>query len=275
MGQKIHPIGYRVGIIRDYRSHWFSAKGYSQWVYEDAKIRRFLMKDLPKRRQELASAGIAAVDISRAANRVDVVIHTARPGVVIGRQGKGLDEIRDALIAILDPGLKHRMAHSKNAQPNVDVRPRVEEIRDPDRYAQLVADNIAQSITRRVAFKRAMRQGVMRAMRAGAQGIKVRCAGRLGGSEMARVEMVKEGKIPLQTIRADVDYALAEAPTTYGNIGVKVWIYRGDVMPGEMVNESALEPQGASRQLGDRRRSAGRRGSGNGPSRRRSSHVDA
>ncbi len=296
MGQKINPIGFRVGVIRDYTSHWFSAKGYAQWVKEDHSIRKFILKTLPKKRAELANAGIACVEISRPMpNRVDVTIFSAKPGMVIGRQSKGIEDLRRALTLLLDPAFPHRASHAKDVRPLTDVRVHVEEIGNPDRYAQLVADNVAQQITRRVSFKRAMRQGIMRCNRAGVQGVKIRCAGRLGGSEMARTEVMKDGKIPLQTIRADVDYALSEAPTTYGHIGVKVWVYRGDVMPGErvkMVGTPASEKgrDGDRRERrGDRRprnNNSGNRGGGAGGAggarrgdqntgRRRTGNVDA
>lgn len=273
MGQKIHPIGFRVGIIHDWDSRWYSSKSYANWVYEDYKIRRLLKKELPKRRAELASAAISRVQIERAANRMEVTILSARPGILIGRQGRGLEEIRSAIEDMLDPTYRWRAARDKNARPAVEVRAHVQEVREADKDAQLVAENIAQQISRRVSYKRAMRQAILRTMRAGAEGIKVRVAGRLAGAEMARSEVDKMGKIPLQTIRADIDYGFAEAPTTYGNIGVKVWIYRGDILPGQIVQEETTEitlptPQAGERPAGRRRR--GRRGG-----RRSRGNVDA
>lgn len=273
MGQKIHPIGFRVGIIRDWNSRWYSAKDYANWVYEDYKIRRFLKKDLPKRRSDLAAAAISHVDIERAANRVEVTIFSARPGILIGRQGRGLEEIRQALVHLLDPTYRLRAARDKDARPASEVHVHVQEVNEPDKDAQLVAENIAQQITRRVSYKRAMRQAILRMMRAGALGIKVRVAGRLSGAEMARSEVDKMGKIPLQTIRADVDYGFAEAPTTYGNIGVKVWIYRGDVQPGEKVEEKGREIVPAVQTEGER--PAGRRRRGRRGGRRPHGNVDA
>ena len=201
MGQKIHPIGLRIGIIRDWDSKWYADREFPEYLKEDAEIRRFI-----KRR--LGQAGISRVEIERAANRVRVTLHTGKPGIIIGRGGKGIDELQARLQV-----LTKRPVHVS-----------VSEVRVPDLDAQLVAENIAGQIERRVAYKRAMRQAVLRAMRLGAKGIKIRVAGRLGGAEMARVENDKQGKIPLHTLRADIDYGFAEARTTYGHIGVKVWI---------------------------------------------------
>ncbi len=211
MGQKIHPIGLRIGINREPDSKWFADKEFPAYLKEDHDIRTFI-------RKKLAQAGISRVEIERAANRVTVTLFTGKPGIVIGRGGKGIDELQSQISRLIK-----KPAHVS-----------VTEIRVPDLDAQLVSENIAAQIERRVAYKRAMRQAILRAMRLGAKGIKVRSAGRLAGSEMARVEMDKQGKIPLHTLRADIDYGFSEAATTYGNIGVKVWIYRGDILKNEV-----------------------------------------
>ncbi len=236
MGQKIHPIGLRIGIIRDWDSKWYADREFPEYLKEDAEIRRFI-----KRR--LGQAGISRVEIERAANRVKVTLHTGKPGIIIGRGGKGIDELQARLQV-----LTKRPVHVS-----------VSEVRVPDLDAQLVAENIAGQIERRVAYKRAMRQAVLRAMRLGAKGIKIRVAGRLGGAEMARVENDKQGKIPLHTLRADIDYGFAEARTTYGHIGVKVWIYRGDILKDGVRPEP--EWHGGQRD-GERRAEDGRRSRG-------------
>ncbi len=234
MGQKIHPIGLRIGIIRDWDSKWYADREFPEYLKEDAEIRRYV-----KRR--LGQAGISRVEIERAANRVRVTLHTGKPGIIIGRGGKGIDELQSRLQV-----LTKRPVHVS-----------VSEVRVPDLDAQLVAENIAGQIERRVAYKRAMRQAVLRAMRLGAKGIKIRVAGRLGGAEMARVENDKQGKIPLHTLRADIDYGFAEARTTYGHIGVKVWIYRGDILKDGVRPEP--EWHGGQRAEGERRAEDGRR----------------
>lgn len=211
MGQKVHPVGFRIGVIRDWESKWYLDKGYAEALVEDIRLRRFIKK-------KLFAAAISRIEIERPANKVvKVTLHTARPGIIIGRGGKGVDELRTML---------ERMIGKQ-------VHVNVQEVRTPDLDAQLVAESIAGSLEKRVAFRRAMRQAILRTMRAGAKGIKVTVSGRLAGAEMARTESDKQGKIPLQTLRADIDYGFAEAATTYGNIGVKVWIYRGDVLPGQ------------------------------------------
>src|SRR5689334_9195258 len=209
LGQKIHPIGFRIGVIRDWESKWYLDKGYAEAVKEDHSIRTWIKK-------KLANAAISRVEIDRPGGKVKVTLHTAKPGIIIGRGGKGVDDIKAQLEI-----LTKRQVHVN-----------VQEIRHPDIDAQLVAESIAQQITKRIAYKRAMRQALMRAMKLGVKGIRVMCAGRLGGAEMARREHTRDGKIPLHTLRADIDYGFAEAPTTYGNIGIKVWIYKGDVLPG-------------------------------------------
>lgn len=209
MGQKVSPIGLRVGIIRDWEAKWYANdREYSSLLLEDVKIRKFL-------KEKLYQAGISKIEIERAANRVKVSIHTAKPGIVIGRGGAGIDAIRKDL--------------EKLTQKQVQVN--IVEIKVPEKDAQLVAENVAQQLERRVTFRRAMKQAVARSMKMGAQGVRISCSGRLGGAEIARTEWYLEGKVPLHTLRADIDYGFAEANTTYGKIGIKVWIYRGEVLP--------------------------------------------
>jgi small subunit ribosomal protein S3 len=252
VGQKIHPIGLRIGIIRDWESKWYADKGYADLLYEDYQIRRFL-------RKRLAAAALSHIEIERQANKLKVTLYTGKPGVIIGRGGKGVDDLK----ALLEQKFKK--------QVNINVQ----EIRHPELDGQLVSESIAQQIEKRIAPKRAMRQGIQRTMRMGARGIKVLVAGRLGGSEMARREGDKQGKIPLHTLRADIDYGFTEARTTYGNIGVKVWIYRGDILPDqrrmmkEMPAPEPFMPRQGGRPGGGRtddrpRRDGDRRGGGGG-----------
>lgn len=209
MGQKVNPIGLRIGIIRDWEAKWYAnKKDYQELLHEDLKIRNYVM-------QRLKDAAIGSVEIERAANRVNVTIHTAKPGMVIGKGGQEVDALRNEL----------------NKLTGKRVHISISEIKQPDLCAKLVAESIAQQLERRVAFRRAMKQAIQRSMRAGAKGVRVQVSGRLGGAEIARTEGYVEGTVPLQTLRADIDYALAEAHTTYGRIGVKVWIYRGEVLP--------------------------------------------
>ncbi len=220
MGQKVNPVGLRIGIIRDWESKWFAnKKDYSDLLNEDLRIRNYIFK-------RLKDAAVASVDIERAANRINVTINTAKPGMVIGKGGTEVD------------GLRNRL----NALTGKRVHISISEIKTPDLMAQLVAENIALQLSRRVSFRRAMKQGIQRTMRAGAKGIRVQVSGRLGGAEIARTEGYSEGTVPLHTLRADIDYALAEAHTTYGRIGVKVWIYRGEILqqkPRRGVQEEA------------------------------------
>lgn len=206
MGQKVHPIGFRLGIYRDWSSKWYGEKNYAKNVHEDLSIRKYVKK-------RLFHAGISKIDIERTADDVKVIIHTARPGLVIGRRGAEVDIMKKHLIETT----------SKNI--NIDII----EIRKPDLEAQLVAENVSTQLVRRVSFRRAMKKAVTSTIRMGAKGIKIRCSGRLGGAEIARTEWYREGRVPLHTLRADIDYGLAEANTTYGVIGVKVLIYKGDV----------------------------------------------
>jgi small subunit ribosomal protein S3 len=209
MGQKVNPVGLRIGIIRDWESKWYAdKKNYQELLHEDLKIRDYIAK-------RLKDAAVAQVDIERAANRINVIIHTAKPGMVIGKGGSEVDALRNAL----------------NALTGKRVHISISEIKAPDLSARLVAENIASQLERRVAFRRAMKQAMQRSLRAGAKGVRVQVSGRLGGAEIARTEGYSEGTVPLHTLRADIDYALAEAHTTYGRIGVKVWIYRGEVLP--------------------------------------------
>ena len=210
MGQKTHPIGFRLGIIKDWQSKWYAHKSseYRELLQEDLKIRQTILSNLKE-------AGISKVDLERGSQELVITIHSARPGIVIGRGGQRVEEIRRSLEAITN----------KKASLNV------QEIRQPELDAKLVATSIAEQLERRVAFRRAMHQASNRAMQAGAQGIKIICSGRLGGAEIARREKVMQGRVPLHTLRADIDYGLAEAGTIMGRIGVKVWIYKGEVLP--------------------------------------------
>jgi small subunit ribosomal protein S3 len=250
MGQKIHPIGFRVGVNREWESKWYLDKGYGDALVQDAHIREFI-----KNRRELQNAAVSRVEIERAANRVKVTLHTAKPGIIIGRGGKGVDDLRSLL--------EQRFKRSFTANVN--------EIRHPELDAQLVSENIAQQITKRISYKRAMRQAVTRAMKLGAKGIRILCSGRLNGAEIARKEGDRLGKIPLHTLRADIDYGFAEAATTYGNIGVKVWIYKGDILPGQKrltTADIALQQQQQRRLSGEEafgdNRSGGNRGGNRG-----------
>lgn len=209
MGQKVNPIGLRIGITRTWDSRWFAKNDFPQLVYEDHKIRRYI-------KDRLKHAGISKIEIERAANKVRLIIHTARPGIVIGKKGAEIEALKKALEKLTD-----------GKEIHIDIQ----EVRRPELDAQLVAENIAVQLERRVSFRRAMKRAVGLAMRFGAQGIRVQCAGRLGGAEIARREWYREGRVPLHTLRADIDYGFAEAITKYGVIGVKVWIFKGEVLP--------------------------------------------
>lgn len=210
MGQKVHPTGFRVGIIRDWESRWFAEKDYQRYLHEDVKIRRFL-------KAELKEAGISRVLIERAANKAKVYVHAAKPGLIIGKRAAGLDVLRARL----------------EKMSNTEVFLNVIEVRKPDTDALLVAEGVAAQLEKRVSFRRAMKKAMTQAKRSGAKGIKIMCSGRLGGAEMSRCEWYREGRVPLHTLRADVDYGLAEAKTTYGVIGVKVWIFKGEILSGD------------------------------------------
>ena len=212
MGQKTHPIGFRLGVIRTWDSRWFAKKDYADWLMEDQQIRRYI-------RTRLKKAGIAHIEIERAPKKVSINIHAARPGMVIGRKGSEVDKLRDEL---------HHLTDKKSVYLNIV------EVKKPEKNAQLVAEHIALQLEQRVAFRRAMKKTISSAMRMGVKGIRVKCGGRLGGSEMARVEQYREGRVPLHTLRADIDYATATARTTFGAIGVKVWVYNGDIYPSDL-----------------------------------------
>ncbi|MEA5093268.1 30S ribosomal protein S3 [bioreactor metagenome] len=208
MGQKVNPHGLRIGIIKDWDSKWFADKDYEKFLLEDIKVREFI-------KEKLFLSGIARVQIERASQKTRISIYTAKPGMVIGRQGSNIELLKGDL--------------KKMTDSNIDIN--IVEIKTPDMNAILVAENIASQLERRIAFRRAMKQCVGRTMRMGAKGIKIQVGGRLGGAEIARSETYREGSIPLHTLRADIDYGTAEAHTTYGRIGVKVWIYKGEVLP--------------------------------------------
>jgi len=231
LGQKIHPVGFRVGVIRGFDSHWFyGKKGYGPALVMDEKVRKFI-------RNRYGLGNISRVEIERAANRVKVNIFTARPGAIIGRGGKGIDELTDNL-----NGLVRRLDPTSVVQVNVT------EVRQPEVDAQLVAENIATQLERRISHRRAMRQSMTRAQRMNARGMKVLVSGRLNGAEIARNEGDKFGKIPLHTLRADIDYGFATARTIYGSVGVKVWIYKGEVLPERRTQERrpAAEAEGGT-----------------------------
>jgi len=222
MGQKVNPIAIRLGITREWVSKWYAGKKlFPQHVHTDFRVRDFLKK-------KLADASVSRVLIDRAAKRVNITIQTARPGIVIGKKGEDIEKLRAETAKMLK-------------LPPSDVRLNIAEIRKPELDAQLVADGIAQQIEKRVMFRRAMKRAVMSTMRSGALGVKVRVSGRLNGGEIARTEQYREGRIPLHTFRADIDYGLAEAMTTYGVIGVKVWVFRGEVLKGAGDKEAAAE----------------------------------
>ena len=216
MGQKVNPHGLRVGVIKDWDSKWYADAEFSDFLVEDYDIRKYLKK-------KLFSAGISKIEIERAAGRVKVVIYTAKPGVVIGKGGAEIEIT------------KKELAKMTGKKVLVDIK----EIKRPDKDAQLVAENIAQQLENRVSFRRAMKSCMGRTMKSGALGIKTSCSGRLGGADMARTEFYSEGTIPLQTLRADIDYGFAEADTTYGKVGVKVWIYKGEVLPTKSNKEGS------------------------------------
>ena len=207
MGQKTHPVGLRLGIIRSWNSKWFAAKGvYRQFLHEDLKIRDYI-------KRKLLHASIASVEIERTANKVTIIIHTARPGIIIGKKGAEVETLKRQIQSMIDR----------------EVYIKIQEVRRADLNAQLVAENVAGQLIRRVAFRRAMKKAVQNAMKLGAKGIRISCSGRLGGAEMARREWYREGRVPLHTLRADIEYGYIQARTTYGAIGIKVWIYHGEV----------------------------------------------
>lgn len=216
MGQKVNPIGLRLGIVKTWESRWYADKKYSEYILEDYKIRKFV-------KNKLNHAGISKIEIERSAKRVRLRIFTARPGIVIGKKGSEIELLKKEL----------------EKQVSQEVLIDIQEVRKPEIDAQLIAENVALQIVRRVAFRRAMKRGVSSAMRFGAQGIKIICAGRLGGAEMARTEWYREGRVPLHTLRADVDYGFTEANTTYGIIGVKVFVFHGEILKMDQVEAGA------------------------------------
>ncbi|GAB6184010.1 30S ribosomal protein S3 [Thermodesulfovibrio hydrogeniphilus] len=213
MGQKTNPIGNRLGIIRTWESRWFATKDYSSKLIEDLNLRKML-------KQKLYHAGISRIEIERVGDKIRIIIFAARPGIIIGKKGAEVDK------------LKKEVAGLTGKQVDIEIK----EVRRPELDAQLVAENIALQVEKRVAYRRAMKRAVSSAIRFGAKGIKVSCAGRLAGAEIARTEWYREGRVPLSTFRADIDYGFAEAKTTYGIIGIKVWIFKGEVQPGQYVN---------------------------------------
>lgn len=217
MGQKTHPIGFRLGVTRSSKSRWYAKTNYAKFVHEDIRIRDYVKK-------KLYHAGISLIEIERAGDNLRVNIHTARPGLVIGKKGTGIDQLREDLKKYL----------GQEATINIH------EVRKPELDAQLVAENIAMQLERRIAFRRAMKKAVSSARKFGCQGIKVQCAGRLAGSEIARREWYRDGRVPLHTLRSDVDYGFAEAMTTYGKIGVKTWVYRGEIIGDRKEEERTI-----------------------------------
>lgn len=216
MGQKVHPVGFRLGSTRTWSSRWFADKGYAAFLHEDVKIRRYI-------KAALSHAGISRIDIERSANRARITIHTARPGIIIGRKGSEVEKLKNEL----------------QARTGKEIYLNIEEVVHPELDAQLVAENIALQLQKRVAFRRAMKKAVQSARRLGAEGIKIACAGRLAGAEIARREWYRDGRVPLQTLRAEIDYGMATSHTTYGCIGVKVWVFKGEVLPSHRVADLA------------------------------------
>lgn len=208
MGRKVNPIGFRLGIASDWESKWFAEKQYTELLHEDLAIRDLIMK-------ELTRAGVARIELERAANKVDVTLFTAKPGIVIGKQGSNVERLRNLV--------------EKKVGKKVNLK--IEEIKVPETNARLIAESIAEQIQRRVAYRRAMKHAIQQAMRRGAKGVKIKMSGRLGGAEMGRTVTEMEGRVPLHTLRADIEFATVHAHTSYGRIGVKVWVYKGDVMP--------------------------------------------
>lgn len=212
MGQKVHPTGFRLGVIRTWNSKWYEEKNYSKWLHEDIRLRKYVQ-------DKLGHTGVSKIEIERMAKKVIITIHTVKPGVVIGRHGTGIENVKNEL---------QKLTKS-------EIFLNIQEVRKAELDAKLVAESIATQMERRVSFRRAMKKAVQTTMKFGAKGIRVNCAGRLGGAEMSRREWYREGRVPLHTLRADIDYGFAEAKTTYGIIGVKVWIFKGEVLDTEPV----------------------------------------
>ena len=221
MGQKTHPYGFRLGVIKTWTSKWYEDKHYTTWLHEDIRIKRAV-------KEYLYNANVASVEVERAANKAKVIVYTARPGMVIGKGGKGIETLKTGNLETAAKG-ETKFPGVQSFTDN-EVFIDVQEVRKAETNAQLVAENIATQLERRIAFRRAMKKALQTAIKFGAKGVRVRCAGRLGGAEMGRVETYREGRVPLHTLRADVDFGLAEARTTYGVIGVKVWIFKGEVL---------------------------------------------
>src|SRR5919199_970541 len=243
MGRKVHPTGFRLGYIKDWQSKCFADRNYVDQLHEDLELRKTITS-------ELANAGVARVEIERSANKIEITVYTAKPGIVIGKRGEKVDKLKESL----------------EKRTGKKVKLNIQEIHQPELDAQLVAESIAEQINKRVSYKRAMKQAVQRAMRLGAQGVKIKCSGRLGGAEMARIAWEHDGRVPLHTLRADIDYATVHAHTTYGRIGVKVWIYKGEVFPDAMgklqvVQSATARTQAAEEESRPRQRSGrGERG---------------
>ena len=232
MGQKVNPIGMRLGIVKTWDSQWFSEKHYVEWLHQDLQIRKYIDKNLKQ-------AGISRVIIKRPGiDRISMTIRTSKPGIIIGKRGSEIESLRKKLEKL-------------TGKP---VKINIEEISHPDLDAKLLGESIAEALIRRVSFRRAMKQAAGRAMKAGAKGVKIQCSGRLGGAEIARSERTFEGKVPLHTLRANIDYAIVEALTTYGNIGIKIWIYKGDVLPEDLNQEQTqTKPRGRANNRGRRK----------------------
>ena len=223
MGQKVNPYGFRLGITTDWKSRWYADKDYQDYIIEDWEIRNFLQTELPH-------AAISRIEVERTRDRLRVDVHTARPGIVIGRRGAEADRLREGLTKI-------------SGNPKVQLN--IQEIKQPELDAALIAQGVADQLAGRVAFRRAMNRAVQHAQKAGALGIRVQCSGRLGGSEMARTEWYREGRVPLHTLRADIDYGFREAKTTAGRIGVKVWLYKGDILPYKVSADERISREAA------------------------------
>jgi small subunit ribosomal protein S3 len=227
VGRKVNPIGFRLGGVHEWESKWYAERNYTEQLHEDLFIRRLI-------NDQLTRAGISRVEIERAANRIEVSVHTSKPGIVIGKQGANVERLRQML----------------EQQVGKKVHLKIEEIKVPELDARLVAESIAEQLARRVSYRRAMKHAVGQAMRRGAKGVKIRLGGRLGGAEMSRTVVEKDGRVPLHTLRANIDYGVVHAPTTYGMIGVKVWIYKGDVLP-ERRPQPQVEPEVAPANVAD------------------------
>lgn len=223
MGQKVHPYGFRLGINKPWKSNWYAKKDFAELLQEDISVREYIKKTL-------SHAGVANVEIERSANRIRVNIHTSRPGIIIGKKGLEVDRLKEELQGFI-----------KGNQVNLNIK----EIRRAELDATLIAQNIGLQLIKRISFRRAMKKSVVSALRFGAQGIKIRCSGRLGGAEIARSEWYREGRVPLHTLRADIDYGTAEAKTTYGIIGIKVWVYKGDILPGDNKRDRKTDKEDA------------------------------